>query len=256
VDLPYVDRRRVLEDLVEPAANWAIPSNHVGGGAELLEATRAQGLEGVIAKHMDSPYRPGTRTKDWRKIKNRVRTSVTIGGFTTGTGNRSSTFGALLVGRRAADGRLEFAGGVGTGFDQRTLETLTARLRALAVDTCPFDPLPPSAVRRTATWVDPILVADLEIAEYTNDGLVRHASFVSLTNDRCSNVPTPKHSTASTRSRHGATSSSSPILTSSTSTATPSVGRRNARSRRCATSSSGSGRATSSSPGGTTTGCT
>lgn len=183
VDLPYVDRRRVLDDLVEPAANWAVPSNHVGGGAELLEATRAQGLEGVIAKRMDSRYRPGTRTKDWRKIKNRVRTSVTIGGFTTGTGNRSSTFGALLVGRRAADGRIEFAGGVGTGFDQRTLETMTARLRALAVDTCPFDPPPPSAVRRTATWVDPVLVADLEIAEYTNDGLVRHASFVSLADD-------------------------------------------------------------------------
>ena len=75
---------------------------------------------------------------------------------------------------------LEFAGGVGTGFDQATLETLHGRLRALDSDDCPFDPLPPPPVRRTATWVTPALDAVLEIAEFTNDGLVRHASFVEL----------------------------------------------------------------------------
>lgn len=180
IDLPYADRRRLLEGLVEPGDNWLVPSHHVGGGRELLAATAEQGLEGVIAKRLDSAYRPGTRTKDWRKIKNRIRTTVTIGGYTTGAGNRSSTFGALLVGRRAAHGRLEFAGGVGTGFDQRTLDALTARLRAISVDACPFDPPPPPAVRRTATWVTPTLNAEIEIAELTNDGLVRHASFVAL----------------------------------------------------------------------------
>jgi len=180
VGLPYVDRRRLLEGLVEPGANWAVPSNHVGGGADLLAATAEQRLEGVIAKRLTSTYRPGTRTKDWRKIKNRIRTTVTIGGYTAGTGNRSSTFGALLVGRHGEGGQLEFAGGVGTGFDQRTLESLTSRLRGLHVEECPFDPLPPPAARRGATWVDPVLDAVVEIAEFTNDGLVRHASFVSL----------------------------------------------------------------------------
>jgi bifunctional non-homologous end joining protein LigD len=133
----------------------------------------------VIAKRLGSRYRPGARSKDWRKIKNRVAVELTIGGFTAGAGNRASTFGALLVGRRT-DGGLRFAGGVGTGFDARTLRDLSTRLRTLAADRCPFDPPPPAAVARTATWVEPSLVARVEIAEFTNDGLVRHATFTGL----------------------------------------------------------------------------
>ena len=180
IDLPYLDRRRLLDQLVEPGDNWTVPSFRLGDGSALVAATAEQGLEGVIAKHVDSRYRPGARTKDWRKIKNRTLVELTIGGFTTGTGNRSDTFGALLVGRPSPTG-LQFAGGVGTGFDQRTLRMLADRLRELAVDECPFDPPPPSTIGRTAQWVDPVLQARVEIAEFTNDGLVRHASFVDLT---------------------------------------------------------------------------
>jgi bifunctional non-homologous end joining protein LigD len=180
IDLPYEARRRLLDQLVEPGPNWTVPGFRVGGGAELVEATAAQGLEGVIAKRLDSVYRPGTRTRDWRKIKNRTSVELTIGGFTEGTGNRSSTFGALLVGRPDADGSLRFAGGVGTGFDQRTLTELRSRLDALVTDRCPFVPPVPAGVARTATWVEPQLRARVEIAEFTNEGLVRHASFVDL----------------------------------------------------------------------------
>jgi bifunctional non-homologous end joining protein LigD len=179
IDLPYLDRRRLLGQLVEPGDNWSVPSFTLGDGAALVAATAEQGLEGVIAKRVDSRYRPGARSKDWRKIKNRTRVELTIGGFTAGTGNRADTFGALLVGRRTPDG-LAFAGGVGTGFDQRTLRDLTNRLHDLVADECPFDPPPPPAVRRTATWVEPLLRATVEIAEFTNDGLVRHASFLRL----------------------------------------------------------------------------
>lgn len=179
VELAYLDRRRLLEQLVEPGDNWTVPSYRLGDGAALVAATAEQGLEGVIAKRVDSRYRPGTRTKDWRKIKNRTSVELTIGGFTAGTGNRAETFGALLVGRPTSDG-LAFAGGVGTGFDQRTLRALTQRLRGLATDECPFQPVPPSSIARTATWVEPVLTARVEIAEFTNDGLVRHATFVGL----------------------------------------------------------------------------
>jgi bifunctional non-homologous end joining protein LigD len=179
IDLPYLDRRRLLEQLVEPGDNWTVPSFRIGDGAALVAATAEQGLEGVIAKRIDSRYRPGTRTKDWRKIKHRTEVVLTIGGFTAGTGNRSDTFGALLVGRTTPEG-LMFAGGVGTGFDQRTLRDLTDRLRDLAVAECPFDPAPPASVARSATWVEPLLQARVEIAEFTNDGLVRHATFVGL----------------------------------------------------------------------------
>ena len=179
IDLAYLGRRRLLDQLVEPGDNWTVPSFTVGDGAAPVAATAEQGLEGVIAKRIDSRYRPGARTKDWRKIKNRTTVELTIGGFTAGTGTRAGTFGALLVGRPTPEG-LAFAGGVGTGFDQRTLRDLSERLRASAVDECPFDPPPPSSVRRPATWVAPTLRATIEIAEFTNDGLVRHASFVCL----------------------------------------------------------------------------
>ena len=182
ITLPYEDRRRLLEGLVEPGDNWLVPTYRVGDGEALLAATREQGLEGVLAKRRGSTYRPGTRTREWIKVKNRRRVEVAIGGYTEGSGNRAATFGALLVGRWH-DGRLRFAGGVGTGFSQQRLEDLTGRLRPLRSDVCPFTPEPPVEYRRGATWVEPDLTATVEIAEFTNEGLVRHASFVELTDD-------------------------------------------------------------------------
>ncbi len=179
IELPYQDRRRLLDQLVEPGDNWLVPGHRVGGGPELLAATGEQGLEGVMAKRLGSAYVPGKRSPNWRKIKHRRRVEVVIGGYTAGEGNRAPTFGSLLVGRY--DGHtLVFAGGVGTGFDQATLEALAARLRDLEITDCPFDPPPPTAYRRTARWVEPSLTATIEITEFTNDGLVRHASFVEL----------------------------------------------------------------------------
>ncbi len=179
IELPYEQRRHLLGQLVEPGDHWSVPAHRVGDGRALLEATAAQGLEGVMAKRLGSPYVPGKRSANWRKVKNRLRVEVVIGGFTRGEGNRSGAFGALLVGR-PDDGRLVFAGGVGTGFDHERLESLGARLRELQQRECPFDPPPPAAYRRGATWVRPELRAIVEISEFTNDGLVRHSSFVDL----------------------------------------------------------------------------
>ncbi|MFN8023891.1 MAG: non-homologous end-joining DNA ligase [Acidimicrobiales bacterium] len=178
--LPYEQRRALLADVLDAGDNWTVPGHRIGGGAELLEATAAQGLEGVMAKKLGSPYQVGKRSPHWRKVKNRVPVEVAIGGFTRGTGNRSNTFGALLVGREDDDGVLRFAGGVGTGFTQRRLEELLARMRALVTDDCPFTPVPPREYSRDATWVRPQLRARIEITEFTNEGYVRHASFVEL----------------------------------------------------------------------------
>jgi bifunctional non-homologous end joining protein LigD len=180
VTLPYEARRALLEQLVEPGANWLVPAHQVGDGAALLAATAERGLEGVMAKRLGSPYQPGKRTPNWRKVKNRVRVEVVIGGFNAGTGNRSSTFGALLVGLPQPDGSLAFAGGVGTGFTQARLESLIAMLRPLMTATCPFVTVPPRSQTGDARWVSPELRALVEIAEFTNDGLVRHASFIDL----------------------------------------------------------------------------
>ena len=102
-----------------------------------------------------------------------------IGGYRQGAGNRDGTFGALLVGVPEADG-LRFAGGVGTGFNQRMLTSLTARLKSLRTDDCPFSSKPPREYARDATWVRPELRAELEITEFTNEGYVRQASFIRL----------------------------------------------------------------------------
>ena len=179
IALPYEDRRRLLEQVVEPGDHWAVPSYRVGGGADLVAATGAQGLEGIMAKRLGSVYVPGKRSPNWRKIKHRRRVDIVIGGFTAGEGNRAGAFGSLLVGLPTDDG-LVFAGGVGTGFDQRRLEELATRLQSIATCECPFAELPPISYRRHATWVEPVLTATIEIAEFTNDGLVRHASFIAL----------------------------------------------------------------------------
>ena len=179
IDLPYEDRRRLLEQVLSPGTNWAIPPYRVGGGQELYDATEAKGLEGIMAKRLGSTYRPYTRTPNWRKIKHRRRVEVVIGGFTVGGGNRSSTFGALLIGRRDGD-RLAFAGSVGTGFSQATLAALTPHLRDLQQPDCPFEPEPPLSYRREARWVEPILTAQVELTEFTEDGLARHATFLEL----------------------------------------------------------------------------
>jgi bifunctional non-homologous end joining protein LigD len=180
IALPYEQRRALLVDVVEPDANWLVPAHRIGDGAALLAATAQRGLEGVMAKRLGSTYTPGKRTKEWRKIKNRIRAEVVIGGYTAGSGNREGTFGALLVGRPGDDGRLAFAGGVGTGFNQATLDMLRAELRSRRTQTCPFDPPPPRMYVRDATWVRPELRAEIELTEFTNVGLVRQSSFLHL----------------------------------------------------------------------------
>ena len=179
IGLPYTDRRSLLTRVLDDGDHWRVPTHRLGGGDDLLAATVEQRLEGLIAKRVDSTYHVGARSKDWIKVKNRTRVDVVIGGFTAGAGNRSQTFGSLLVGVEQDRG-LRFAGGVGTGFTQAVLERLIAALRPIVVDECPFDPEPPGAVRRSAIWVRPQLTATIEIAEFTNDGHVRHASFVEL----------------------------------------------------------------------------
>jgi bifunctional non-homologous end joining protein LigD len=182
IDLPYENRRTLLDEVVEQGDNWFVSAYQLGDGAALLDATYEQELEGVMAKRLGSNYVPGKRSPNWRKVKNRRRVDVVIGGFSRGEGNRTGTFGSLLVGRY--DGEvLRFAGGVGTGFNQKRLESLSARLKELTVRECPFDPLPPTSYRKGATWVRPELEATVEITEFTNEGFVRHASFVALSGE-------------------------------------------------------------------------
>ena len=180
VELPYLDRRRLLEALALQDAHWQTPGHHIGDGEPMLAASRQAGLEGVIAKRVHAPYEPGRRSRSWRKVKNVRRQEVVVGGWLEGTGNRTGRIGALLVGYYDGDA-LRFAGRVGGGFTDRMLTEVAAELAPLTRSTSPFaDPVP----YRQAHWVEPRLVADVDFGEWTPGGTLRHPRFKGLRDDK------------------------------------------------------------------------
>jgi bifunctional non-homologous end joining protein LigD len=183
--LPYRERRVLLDELELRGAAWQTPAYHVGEGRELLAAAAEQRLEGVVAKRLDSPYRPGKRTDEWLKIKNVNRQELVIGGWLPGKGARAGRLGALLMGYYEPDEEgqqtLRYAGRVGTGFDDEELERLGRELAARPRDSSPFTgPQPP----RTARFVEPELVAEIEFRQWTRDRILRHSAYKGLRDDK------------------------------------------------------------------------
>lgn len=183
VGLPYTDRRQLLEETVTPGARWQVPVWFRGAGADAVEASKSLGLEGVVAKRLGSPYRPGQRSADWTKVKNFKTQEVIICGWKPGEGRRSGMIGSLLLGVHDASGRLVFAGHVGTGFTERALADLGARLRPLERPDPPVLGVPPEHAR-DAHWVKPVLVGAVRYAEWTADGRIRHPSWRGLREDK------------------------------------------------------------------------
>jgi bifunctional non-homologous end joining protein LigD len=178
LDLPYAQRRERLLELGLNGPRWQTPSHHVGDGAAMLEASRAQGLEGVLAKRMDSTYAPGRRAGAWVKVKNVRRADVVVGGWLPGEGNRSGRIGALVVGYY--DDELRYAGRVGTGFTQSELARLGERLAPLERDTSPFSGRQPP---RETRFVEPELVCTVEYSEWTQARTLRQPSYKGLRDD-------------------------------------------------------------------------
>jgi bifunctional non-homologous end joining protein LigD len=177
--LPYTERREKLLELGLDGPTWRTPANHVGDGAAMLEASRAQGLEGIIAKKLDCPYTPGRRSPTWVKVKNVRQTEVVIGGWLPGEGKREGRLGALIVGYYE-DGALKYAGRVGTGFDEAELNRLGGILAELAQPGSPFDGRQPP---REAHFVKPILVATVGYGEWTQARTLRHPVYLGLRDD-------------------------------------------------------------------------
>ncbi len=185
--MPLTDRRRLLDQVLEPGPRWRCSPLHDDGPA-LRDAAAERGLEGVVAKRLDSRYEPGKRTRSWIKVKVRLRQEMVVAGWLPGEGNRTGRIGALLVGYHdpAVPGNpLRFAGRVGTGFKEAELIRLAALFEPLATDECPFDPPPPRAeIRRGPHWLRPELVAELEFGEWTHDDRLRHPSYLGLRDDK------------------------------------------------------------------------
>jgi bifunctional non-homologous end joining protein LigD len=178
-ELPLRERKSRLRRALrfEDPIRFTVHRNEAG--EQLFEEACRKGLEGVIAKRADSPYR-ATRSRDWLKLKCHAEQELVIGGFTAPQGSRTD-FGALLVGYFEGDS-LRYAGKVGTGFGRSTLAELGAKLRALETDESPFAEVHP--VPRGTRWVKPELVAQIAFAEWTRDGRLRHPRYLGLRDDK------------------------------------------------------------------------
>ncbi|MGI8731558.1 MAG: DNA ligase D [Solirubrobacteraceae bacterium] len=177
LDLTYAQRRELLLALELEGAAWRTPDHVIGDGEAMLEASRENGLEGVVAKRLDSSYVPGRRSASWLKIKNMRREDFVVGGWTPGSGRRRDRIGALLVGVPAG-GDLRYAGRVGTGFTESELDRLAGLLQRRP-DT-PFSAQSAVQPPRESVFVQPTRVAEVEFSEWTGDGVLRHPAYKGL----------------------------------------------------------------------------
>ena len=180
---PYTGRRARLEDLGLDSDPVRTPPWHRGGAEKVLAESIAKGLEGVVGKPLDSAYHPGQR-RDWIKVKNVRQQEVIIAGWKPGEGRRADMIGSLLLGVNDDDGRLRYAGHVGTGFTQDMLAELMEQLAPLGRKTSPFSTKIPSQAARDARWVKPSLVGEVAFAEWTTDGILRQPSWRGLRIDK------------------------------------------------------------------------
>ncbi|WP_299951763.1 non-homologous end-joining DNA ligase [uncultured Modestobacter sp.] len=183
--LPYRERRARLDAVAPASDRWVttpwFPGDAPGVGAQVQAASRENGLEGIVVKRLDAPYRPGGRGPDWRKVKNLRTQAVVVGGWRPGEGRRAGGIGSLLLGVHDEHGAFVFAGHVGTGFTARALADLEPLLTPRS--TSPFAGALPREVTRDAHWVEPELVGEVRYGEWTREGRLRHPSWRGLRDD-------------------------------------------------------------------------
>ena len=194
INLPLVERKQALAALCENVPEPIRYSGELTGEVQaLLKEVKRRGLEGLIGKQRNSVYEPGRRSGAWIKLKCVNEQEFVIGGYTPPAGARKH-FGAILVGYYE-NGKLLFAGKVGTGFNSKSLAELAKKFRELKRDDCPFADLPskqgerwvqgitPSMMKKMH-WVKPVLVAQIKFAEWTRDGKLRQPVFLGLREDK------------------------------------------------------------------------
>lgn len=183
--LPLEQRKAMLEKLVGKGDSLIKYSRHFeGDGPHILEHACRLGCEGIVSKRRADPYRGG-RSESWLKTKCVQRREFVIGGYTDPEGSRVG-IGSLLLGLRNDAGELIFAGNVGTGkgFTADYLSEIRRGLATIEQAECPFAQLPPADVVKRAHWVQPVLSCEVSFIEFTEDGHIRHPSFLGFRNTR------------------------------------------------------------------------
>jgi bifunctional non-homologous end joining protein LigD len=189
-DIPHLDgydtrgvpvraRKKLLRNALDFHGRVRFLPHRNRDGEELFQDACRRGLEGLIAKRAESRY-SSRRSTDWLKLKCSHEQELVIGGFTAPHGKRTD-FGALLVGYYE-DGKLRYAGKVGTGFDQRTLSELGEQMRKLERPDPPFADVHP--IPKGTHWIEPKLVGQFAFSEWTRDGRLRHPRYLGLRNDK------------------------------------------------------------------------
>lgn len=190
-DLHLADRKAILAALVPGSAPILLSKDFETSGIDFFEAAKRAGLEGIIAKRLDSKYHTGNRTPDWLKIKANHRQEVVIGGFTRNEGS-PKPFSSLLVGV-FEQGKLNYIGKIGTGFSIQAQKEMLAQFEPLIVSKSPFrtqpdvnktNPFRYESLKAVATWLKPELICEVSFAEMTTDGLMRHPSFEGMRSDK------------------------------------------------------------------------
>jgi bifunctional non-homologous end joining protein LigD len=189
--LPNIQRKERLAALLKGVHPPILFGDHViGRGEELFREVCKAGGEGIISKKAGATY-SGTRTRNWLKIKCIQRQEFVIVGWSESDKRRG--FRSLLLAAKEK-GKLTYVGKVGTGFNARLIEDLMERMEPLAVDKAPVEV--PRGDRKGAHWIEPKLVAEINFSEFTDDGILRHPSFIALREDKPASevvVEEPKH---------------------------------------------------------------
>ncbi len=182
-DLPFLERRRILSDVVRENTRIKKSDFIEERGKEVFDTTKRMGLEGLIAKHKSSKYVQGIRSRDWLKIKHIKTQDCVIIGYTRGEGNRENYFGSLLLAvNDDSQGNLRFVGHTGSGFDFLLLKQIYDKLQKMRIEKCPVEYVP--YTNRDPFWTQPELVAEIKFSNWTNEKIMRSPIFLGLREDK------------------------------------------------------------------------
>lgn len=191
MDLPLIERKEILKEIIPDAGPIRFSEAFEVEGKDFFSLINDMGMEGIMAKKSDSPYKPGTRSKDWLKIKTKRYQETIIGGYTINE-NTSKLFSSLLTGI-FENGEFVFTGAVGTGFNRKNQKDILERLEPLTINKSPFKVEPeynkpsrfrPNPPKAEVVWVKPEVVAEITYRTVTPDGKYRHPSFKGIREDK------------------------------------------------------------------------
>jgi bifunctional non-homologous end joining protein LigD len=184
-DLPFLERRLILSEIIKENAKIKISDFIEEVGKEVFDKTKNMGLEGIIAKNKSGKYVQGRRSKDWLKIKHIKTQDCVVIGYTRGEGNRENYFGSLLLAVNNIDDKLHFVGHTGSGFDFHQLRQIYDKLQKIRIEKCPIDFVP--YTNQDPVWVKPELIVEVKFSNWTDEKIMRTPIFLRFREEKVPN---------------------------------------------------------------------